>query len=104
MAGERTQALEPAGRVARSCATRDRRGLRAACARALGIEHQPLRPPTRRWRAGEGFDAAEVRSYGWVQEYDPRSYGELLRTHSDHRLLDPRRLDKLVEAVENAIE
>jgi len=45
-----------------------------------------------------------VRSYGWVQEYDPRSYGELLRTHSDHRLLDPRRLDKLVEAVENAIE
>src|SRR5437762_13409103 len=60
--------------------------------------------PTRRWRAGEGFDAAEVRSYGWVQEYDPRSYGELLRTHSDHRLLDPRRLDKLVAAVENAIE
>jgi SAM-dependent methyltransferase len=41
----------------------------------------------------------EVRSYRWSHEYTTERYLRLLRTHSDHILLGPARLEALLEAV-----
>ncbi len=53
--------------------------------------------------AGDGFDDPRVRSYRWSRSYDAVAYGELLQTHSDHRLLPPERLTGLIEAVEETV-
>lgn len=51
----------------------------------------------------EGFEELESRSYTWTKRYDAVSYGELLRTHSDHRMLVPEQLEALVAAVTEVI-
>jgi SAM-dependent methyltransferase len=51
----------------------------------------------------EGFEPPERRSYEWKQPYDADAYGELLRTHSDHRLLAPERLEPVVLAITDVI-
>jgi SAM-dependent methyltransferase len=54
--------------------------------------------------ARHGFEPMKPRTYGWTRPYDAVSFSELLRTNSDHRLLPPERLDKLLLAVAAAIE
>jgi SAM-dependent methyltransferase len=40
----------------------------------------------------------------WVRRYSTTEYADLLHTHSDHRLLNPDALDRLVEAITAIIE
>jgi SAM-dependent methyltransferase len=56
--------------------------------------------------AGElpsGFADQRMATFPWTAEYGPREYTDLLRTHSDHRMLEPERLDRLMAGVERAI-
>jgi len=46
-----------------------------------------------------GFEQAEVWSYRWVYEYSTEEYLRLLRTHSDHIVLDPAPLVALLEGI-----
>jgi SAM-dependent methyltransferase len=61
----------------------------------------PLKPEA---IAVDGFEPMERRSYTWEQSYDAIAYGELLQTHSDHRLLSPEQLVSLVHEVAEIIE
>jgi SAM-dependent methyltransferase len=51
-----------------------------------------------------GFAPWEQRTFYWSTTYRAREYGELLETHSDHRLLEPERRSRLIDAVVRAIE
>jgi SAM-dependent methyltransferase len=51
-----------------------------------------------------GFAALGTQAFPWTAQYGPREYADLLRTHSDHRMLEPKRLDRLTAAVRRAIE
>jgi SAM-dependent methyltransferase len=45
-----------------------------------------------------------TESFPWTAEYGGREYADLIRTHSDHRMLEPDQLDRLARAVEQAID
>lgn len=42
--------------------------------------------------------------YSWLKTYTGREYVDLLRTHSDHRMLAPDHLDRLTGAIEALID
>lgn len=50
------------------------------------------------------FHGVEERRYAWLTEYSTAQYLELLRTHSDHRILPASRLEALLDAVAGVIE
>jgi len=50
------------------------------------------------------FEPLAVRSYRWIQRYDSASFAAMLQTHSDHRLLPPEQLGRLIEAVMSAVD
>jgi SAM-dependent methyltransferase len=50
------------------------------------------------------FGEAQCREYPWHCAYDAADYLDLLRTHSDHRLLPPDRLQRLLTTLADAIE
>jgi SAM-dependent methyltransferase len=54
--------------------------------------------------AATDFGTAHSRDYAWRADYATAEYLDLLRTHSDHRLLDADRLSKLLNAVSDAID
>ena len=68
------------------------------------VVNRPVHPLGPESLTIEGFERMRSRNYSWVQRYDAGSYGELLQTHSDHRLLSPARLDELLRAVTGVIE
>ena len=47
---------------------------------------------------------AEVRPYRWEHRYRSREYTALLRTHSDHIVLEPAKREALCRAVEEVID
>jgi SAM-dependent methyltransferase len=51
-----------------------------------------------------GFEPAQRRSFPWTASYDTAGYTELLRTHSDHRMLAPAALERLLAEVARVIE
>jgi len=54
--------------------------------------------------AAAGFRSISNHSYPWVETYDAVSYVELLQTHSDHRLLPPDDLQRLLREIAEAID
>ena len=54
--------------------------------------------------AATDFGTAQCREYAWRADYATAEYLDLLRTHSDHRLLGADRLSKLLNAVSDAID
>lgn len=51
-----------------------------------------------------GFTEPEWRTYPWLARYSTDEYLSLLRTHSDHVVLAPRRRQALLEAVGKVID
>jgi len=49
------------------------------------------------------FSAVTVRERPWEQAFDPDAYVDRLRTQSDHRLLEPEGLERLLAAVRDVI-
>jgi hypothetical protein len=54
--------------------------------------------------AASGFAGAEVRNYTWDSPYTTEDYVRLLRTHSDHVVLEAERRDALLAAVGDVID
>jgi SAM-dependent methyltransferase len=54
--------------------------------------------------AASEFRAAQWREYAWGAEYSRTEYVDLLRTHSDHRLLPESQLSILLDAIGEAID
>jgi SAM-dependent methyltransferase len=54
--------------------------------------------------AAAGFDRIRRRRFAWSAVLDARGCTELLRTQSDHRLLDLDRLERLVDAVADLVD
>jgi SAM-dependent methyltransferase len=54
--------------------------------------------------ASPGFGDLEQRAYGWDREYSTAEYLEVIQTHSDHIMLGPERLGRLVDAVGAVID
>jgi SAM-dependent methyltransferase len=54
--------------------------------------------------AAGGLESPEVRSYEWEHVYSGAEYTEMLRTHSDHIVLEPSRLAALLEGVSEVID
>ena len=54
--------------------------------------------------AAPGFTGSQARSYSWNQAYSADDYRQLLRTHSDHILLEDDRREALLDAVAGVIE
>jgi SAM-dependent methyltransferase len=50
------------------------------------------------------FEKPQSRSYPWRASYGTASYLDLLRTQSDHRLMEPEQLDRLLTAIAAAID
>ena len=71
---------------------------------AKSVVNRPVHPLRSESLTIEGFESLEPRTYTWSRRYDAVSYGELLRTHSDHRFLPPEQLDALLRAVAGVIE
>lgn len=103
----------------------------AVLGNALVLERSPLRdaidavyarhaptlagPPATRWYSEEGplfelfsasgrFGPVTWRYYPWSRTYSPSEYCDLLRTHSDHRLLPADQLDSLLGGLTEVIE
>jgi hypothetical protein len=53
---------------------------------------------------GLDFGLPLEREYPWTQAYTTAEWLDLLRTHSNHRLLPPERLDRLLGAVADALD
>jgi SAM-dependent methyltransferase len=53
---------------------------------------------------GLGFGLPVEREYPWTQAYTTAEWLDLLRTHSNHRLLDPEHLERLLTAVADALD
>ncbi len=116
-------ALEPGGLLAAfwnrpewdRCPLRDAlERVYARCAPDLAA-HGPMRPARRpsgeiwsRWdeeiAASEGFEQPELRNYRWPAEYSTPQYVALLRTHSDHIVLEPGQRQALLEGVAAVID
>jgi SAM-dependent methyltransferase len=54
--------------------------------------------------ASTGFERPEVRSYPWTTEYTSREYVELLRTHSDHIMLEAKQRERLYPEIARVID
>lgn len=55
--------------------------------------------------AGESaFETPRSRNYTWHARYSTARYLDLMRTQSDHRLLPPAQLDRLLTAIAAAID
>ena len=52
----------------------------------------------------EGLSEPELRTYRWEQEYSAAEYAQLLRTHSDHLMLEPGVREALCRAVTDVID
>jgi SAM-dependent methyltransferase len=52
----------------------------------------------------DGFERPEIRSYRWDTDYSGEEYVRLLRTHSDHIVLDRAPRERLYTAIEAAID
>jgi SAM-dependent methyltransferase len=52
----------------------------------------------------DGFGDAEVKGYEWQMTYTAVEYTELLRTHSDHALLDPDTRAALLSGIAGVID
>lgn len=50
------------------------------------------------------FDEVDHHSYPWTRAYDKEQWVGQLTTHSDHRLLDDERRERLLDAVGSAID
>lgn len=83
---------------------------------AAYARHAPtlVGPPATRWYAEEGpvpelfsesgcFGQVTWRRYPWSRVYSTSEYCDLLRTHSDHRLLPEDQLESLLGALSAAI-
>jgi SAM-dependent methyltransferase len=53
--------------------------------------------------ASECFGPVTWRRYPWSREFQPDEYVELLRTHSDHRMLPPDQFESLLTDVRRTI-
>lgn len=51
-----------------------------------------------------GFGPWYVRHYPWSASYDADGYGGLIQTHSDHQILPPGQLERLVAGIRAAVE
>lgn len=84
---------------------------------ALYARHAPslVGPPATRWYAEEGpvpelfaasqcFGPVTRRRYPWSQSYSSSEYCDLLRTHSDHRLLAKEQLESLIAALSKMVD
>jgi hypothetical protein len=54
--------------------------------------------------AARGFVDPAVRHYRWAQEYTGDEYVRLLRTHSDHIVLEPRVREALLAEVGRVVD
>jgi hypothetical protein len=80
----------------------------------FGPDPGPMHPGTTRpelrenWEreieSAPGFEHPEVRFYRWSREYTSDGYLQLLRTHSDHIVLEPSSRDALLAAIREVIE
>jgi SAM-dependent methyltransferase len=50
------------------------------------------------------FGKVTTREYAWSREYSARDYADLMRTQSDHRLLEAASLDTLLGAIAAVVE
>lgn len=57
-----------------------------------------------RLSAAGAFGPVTVREYPWRHTYTTVEYLRLLRTHSAHRMLEPRRREQLLQALGSVIE
>ena len=75
----------------------------------------PMRPGSPRSRkisnrwpeeidGADGFEHPELRTYSWHQRYSSAEYTQLLRTHSDHIVLEPEKQAALYRAVAAVID
>jgi SAM-dependent methyltransferase len=98
-----------------ACALRDE--IDAAYARTAPelLDDAPMRPRSserpRQWArwpaeigAAEGLEQAEVRTYTWQRRFSSHEYTELLRTHSDHIVLERARQEALYLAISDVID
>lgn len=53
---------------------------------------------------GLTFDAPVARDYVWTRTYSTAEWAELIRTHSNHGVLEPDRRDRLVAAVSEVVD
>jgi SAM-dependent methyltransferase len=86
------------------------RALAAAYAReapdVAGLPHISDREPDN-WpgdTTGLDFGMPLVRDFPWAQAYTTAEWLDLLRTHSNHRVLEPEHLDRLLTAVGEALD
>ena len=118
-------------RFAKAAAALDPSGALAVIGNAVVSRRSPVReafdaiyarlaptlvgPPSTRWYSDEGpiaelfeasgcFGPVTSRRYPWSQTYSAPEYCGLLRTHSDHRLLAPDKLEALLQALSTVIE
>jgi SAM-dependent methyltransferase len=69
-----------------------------------GIETNTRENFLKLFGAAPDFRPAQCREYAWRREYETSQYLDLLRTHSDHRLLPADRLGSLLGAIGDAVE
>jgi SAM-dependent methyltransferase len=50
------------------------------------------------------FDEPEKREFPWSKQYDTAGWLNFLQTHSDHQTLAPERLERLLDAVGQALD
>ncbi len=77
---------------------------RAYAQHAPGIGSHPGPAMAEEFAEAARFGAVTDRSYPWTLECDARTYLELMRTQSTHRLLPPDQLERLLEAIGEAID
>jgi hypothetical protein len=54
--------------------------------------------------AAAGFEVPQARRYSWSEIYARDDYLRMLSTHSDHILLGPERLERLLDAVAGVLD
>jgi len=111
-------ALRPGGALAvfGNSPVLERTPLRIELDRAYALQAPAIRKPIlTRWyaddlsmrtlfRESRRFGPVESRSHPWAKTYPVDEYLDLLRTHSDHRLLAEADRERLIGAVRDAIE
>jgi SAM-dependent methyltransferase len=51
-----------------------------------------------------GFEEPQVQAYDWSQDYSTSEYLDVIQTHSDHIVLGPERLTRLLDAVGEVLD
>jgi len=54
--------------------------------------------------ASGAFEPAQESWFAWWRSYDSAGWVDLLRTHSDHQIMPQARLERLLDAVAEAID